>query len=229
MVSRRAARSLDSRNELSALQSVEAPPDRAQLRAAALSYLARYASTQAGLARVLDRRIDTWARKIGSRYEAGEQDRAAVAAAVVGAKAMVREVVATLTQAGAVSDAAFAEIRASSLRRAGRSHRAVAAALAAKGVDPETVRAALDNEEVGGDAAELTAAVRLARKRRIGPFHVGKPPHSPGHLRELAILARAGFAQPVARQALGMELAAAEALLSAPAVSAAEPHAEASG
>ena len=45
-----------------------APPDQAELRQAALSYLARYASTQAALARVLDKRIDTWARKKGSRY-----------------------------------------------------------------------------------------------------------------------------------------------------------------
>lgn len=208
MASRRGASQDDTSDDAGA------PPDRAQLREAALSYLARYASTQAGLARVLDRRIDTWARKMGSRYQTGEQDRAAVASAVSAAKVLVREVVATLTQAGAVSDAAFAEMRASSLRRAGRSHRAVAAALAAKGVDPETARDALGNEAVGGAAAELTAAVRLTRKRRIGPFRAGEPPDPPGRLRELAILARAGFAQPVARQALGMERAVAAALLS---------------
>jgi regulatory protein len=210
MASRRGARPDGTDDETS---DAGAPPDRAQLREAALSYLARYAATQAGLARVLDRRIDTWARKKGSRYEAGEQDRAAVAAAVACAKAMVREVVAALTQAGAVSDAAFAEMRASRLRRAGRSRNAVVAALAAKGVDPETARQALQNEEVGGDAAELTAALRLARKRRIGPFRAGEPPDPPGRLKELAILARAGFAQPLARQALGTERAAAEALL----------------
>jgi regulatory protein len=210
MASRRGARQDGTDDETS---DAGAPPDRAQLREAALSYLARYAATQAGLARVLDRRIDTWARKKGSRYEAGEQDRAAVAAAVACAKAMVREVVAALTQAGAVSDAAFAEMRASRLRRAGRSRNAVVAALAAKGVDPETARRALQNEEVGGDAAELTAALRLARKRRIGPFRAGEPPDPPGRLKELAILARAGFAQPLARQALGTERAAAEALL----------------
>lgn len=191
-------------------------PDRAELREAALSYLARYAATQAGLARVLDRRIDTWARKQGSRYEASLQDREAVAAAVVDAKAMVREVVASLTQAGAVNDAAFAEQRASSLRRAGRSRSAMAATLAAKGVDPETARHVLENEEVGSDAAELTAALRLARKRRIGPFRAGAPLDLPGRLKELAVLARAGFSQNVARQALETDRAAAEALLAAP-------------
>ncbi len=208
MASRRGANS-DDDNDLGG------PPGRDELRAAALSYLARYASTQAALARVLDKRIDTWARKAGSRHEIGEQDRATVAAAVTAAKALAREVVAGMTQAGAVDDAAFAEMRASSLRRAGRSHRAVAAALAAKGVDAETARDVLENEAIGGQTAELTAAVRLARKRRIGPFRAGERPDPPGRMKELAILARAGFAQPVARRALDMERAEADNLLSA--------------
>ena len=208
MVSRRGANS-DGDDDLGG------PPGRDELRAAALSYLARYASTQAALARVLDKRIDTWARKAGSRYEIGELDRATVAAAVTAAKALAREVVAGMTQAGAVDDAAFAEMRASSLRRAGRSHRAVAAALAAKGVDAETARDVLENEAIGGQTAELTAAVRLARKRRIGPFRAGERPDPPGRMKELAILARAGFAQPVARWALDMERAEADNLLAA--------------
>ena len=38
------------------------PPTEVSLREAALSHLARYATTRAGLIRVLDRRIDRWAR-----------------------------------------------------------------------------------------------------------------------------------------------------------------------
>jgi regulatory protein len=197
-------------------EAAGAPPDQAELRQAALSYLARYASTQAALARVLDKRIDTWARKKGSRYEPIEQDRAEIAAAVATAKALAREVVTAMAQAGAVSDAAYAEVRASSLRRTGRSRRGVIAALAAKGVDADTARTVLENEEVGGDAAELTAAVRLARKRRVGPFRTGVPPEPPAAMRELAILARAGFAQNLARQVLAMDRGDAEALLEAP-------------
>ena len=209
MASRRGANSDDDND-------AGAPPDRDELRAAALSYLARYASTQAALTRVLDKRIDTWARKAGSRYEIGEQDRAAMTASVTAAKALAREVVASMAKAGAVDDLAFAEMRASSLRRAGRSHRGVVAALAAKGIDPGIARDVLENEAVGGHTAELTAAVRLARKRRIGPFRAGERPDPPGQMKELAILARAGFAQPVARRALELERAEAEDLLSAP-------------
>ena len=45
------------------------PPDAASLREAALKYLARYATTEAGLRQVLHRRIDLWARQA-----AGEDD-----------------------------------------------------------------------------------------------------------------------------------------------------------
>lgn len=208
--------SSDGTNDMPTSRLVVTPPDRDELRAAAVSYLARYASTQAALTRVLDKRIDTWARKAGSRYEIGEQDRATVTAAVTAAKALAREVVASMAQVGAVDDLAFAETRASSLRRAGRSHRGVVAALAAKGIDPGTARDVLENDAVGGPTAELTAAVRLARKRRIGPFRAGEAPDPPARMKELAILARAGFAQPVAHRALEMERAEAEDLLSAP-------------
>ena len=187
MASRRGANSDDDND-------AGAPPDRDELRAAALSYLARYASTQAALTRVLDKRIDTWARKAGSRYEIGEQDRAAMGTAITAAKTLAREVVASMAKAGAVDDLA----------------------LAAKGINPVTARDVLENEAVGGHKAELTASVRLARKRRIGPFRAGERPDPPGHLKELAILARAGFAQTVARRALEMERAEAEELLSAP-------------
>jgi regulatory protein len=105
-------------------------------------------------------------------------------------------VVVRLAAAGAVSDAAFAESRTRSLVRGGRSRRAVAAHLAAKGVGAETARAALEAEEMD----ELAAALVFARRRRIGPFRVGDE----DRLRELAMLARAGFSQAVAKEALRM-------------------------
>ena len=40
----------------------DSPPDEARLHEAALTHIARYATTRAGLLRVLDRRIDRWAR-----------------------------------------------------------------------------------------------------------------------------------------------------------------------
>ncbi len=167
-------------------------PNDAALHAVGLAYLARYAATEAGLARMLTRAVDRWARR--ALADGVEAD--AVAAQAAQARAAVCSVVVRLAAAGAVSDAAFAESRTRSLVRGGRSRRAVAAHLAAKGVGAETARAALDAEEVD----ELAAALVFARRRRIGPFRVGDE----DRLRELAMLARAGFSQAVAKEALRM-------------------------
>jgi len=173
------------------------PPDAATLHDAALAYLARYAATEAALRRVLDRRVERWVRSASS----GAVDRDAIAAQADAARRIVGEVVARLAAAGAVNDAAFAESRVRSLVRAGRSRQAVAAHLASKGVDAETARALLPEDP----DRELAAALVLARRKRIGPFRSGDPPDQPGRYRELAMLARAGFPQSVARRALAME------------------------
>jgi regulatory protein len=167
-------------------------PNDAALHEAGLAYLARYAATEAGLARTLERAVDRWARR--AMADGGEAD--AVAAQAAQARGAVRGVVARLAAAGAVSDATFAASRTRSLVRGGRSRRAVAAHLAAKGVGAATAREALEAEETD----ELAAALVLARRRRIGPFRVGDG----DRLRELAMLARAGFSQAVASEALRM-------------------------
>jgi regulatory protein len=176
--------------------TVSAPPDAASLHDAALAYLARYAATEAALRRTLERRIDRWARGAEATV-----DRDTIAVQAAAARQAVAEVVARLAAAGAVSDAAFAASRARSLTRSGRSQRAVAAHLAAKGVDPATLKSVLPEDD---GEAELAAALVLARRRRIGPFRTGDPPDPAGRQRELAVFARAGFPRGVAARALAM-------------------------
>jgi regulatory protein len=181
------------------------PPDAATLHDAALAHLARYAATEIGLRRVLERRVERWARAAS----VGGADREAVATQAAAARAVVRDVVARLVAAGAVNDATFAENRSRSLVRAGRSRRAVVAHLAARGVDSEAARVAMP-EDAG---TELAAALVLARRRRIGPFRQVDANEPAQRQRELAILARAGFPQDVARRALAMDFEEAEALV----------------
>jgi regulatory protein len=169
----------------------------AGLHDAAMAHLARYATTQAGLARVLDRRVERWARATGAEAETVAQARAAV-----------RAVVARLVAAGLVDDAAFAASRARRLTQGGRSRRAVAAHLAARGVAGDAVRAALPED----GQTELAAAAAFVRRRRIGPFRAGVA-DAEGALRELAMMARAGFDRETAIRALGLDAAAAEDLV----------------
>lgn len=171
-------------------------PDRDALHQAALNHLARYAATEAGLLRVLERKIARWLRESGAGAdEAGPAREAA------------REVARALAGSGVVDDAAFAEARARRLRRAGRSRRMVAAHLAAKGVDQAVAAEVLARQD-----DELPAAVAFARRRRIGPFRAGQADEELRR-RELGAMARAGFPRSTAELALDMAPDEAQALV----------------
>jgi regulatory protein len=167
-------------------------PDASSLYQAALNHLARYAATEAGLRTVLLRRVDRWARL--------QTDAEAAAPVIAAAHAAIENTIVRLVQAGAINDAAFAESRAKRLARGGQSSRAVAARLIAKGVAPDVARAASSSDT----ATELAAALVLTRKRRIGPYRAATDVDSAVRMREMGLLARAGFSRDVARQALDM-------------------------
>ncbi len=162
---------------------------------AALNHLARYAATEAGLARVLARKLDRWGRE-----QAGDEAPAdEIAAKVRAAKAAIPSIIARLKAAGVLDDAAFAEARTRRLSRAGKSRRATLAHLAAKGVARPDVP---DDPE-----RELAAACAYLRRRRAGPFGDAPVP------KILAAMARGGFSQEIAMRALGLARDDAEALI----------------
>jgi regulatory protein len=164
------------------------PPGEGRLREAALAYLARFSATEMGLRRVLERRVDRWAR----RAEAEGQDISGAAAA----RALAAQVARQMVALGVVDDAAFAAARAQRLARGGRSRRAIAAHLAGKGVAREVAAGVLPEEE-------LDAALAQCRRRRIGPF-ARAPMEREARLKALGALGRAGFAREVAERALDM-------------------------
>jgi regulatory protein len=170
-------------------------PSRDQLHEAALRHLARFATTETGLVRVLDRRIARWARTAAQEGIATEPcgTEAGAAAARLDARAVAK----ACTAAGLVDDAQFAAARATRLVRAGRSSRAVAAHLAAKGIAADLVQAVLPDPDL-----ELASALAYAKRRRIGPFRT--PPDDTTRTHDLGALARAGFTRDAAEQALQM-------------------------
>jgi regulatory protein len=169
-------------------------PDAARLREAALAHLARFGTTEAGLRRVLQRRVDRWAR----RAEAEGQLTETIAPAAAQAKQAAAEVAQALAKAGAVDDEAFAAARARRLNQAGRSRRAIAAHLAVKGVPAATAAGLLEETD------ELAAALGHLRRRRAGPFAAEQPPPPEARLKALGALARAGFPRDLAERALDM-------------------------
>lgn len=178
-----------------------AAPTQASLHEAALRHLSRFATTEMGLVRVLDRRVQRWARAAGA--EGGETTEPAAAA-----REAVRAVARALVVAGAIDDAAFAQARAGRLARAGRSRRATTAYLAGKGVAAATAVAALPSE-----AEEVAAALAYARRRRIGPFRLGGDADPAVRQKEMAAMGRAGFPREVAARALALPAEEALALV----------------
>ena len=166
------------------------PPDAASLHEAALNYLARYAATEAGLRRVLVRRIDRWSRL--------QPDPDAAEPVVLAARSALDAVVKRLAEAGAINDSAFAENRVRSLVRSGQSTRSIQMRLVAKGVAPDMARAAANTDA----ETELAAALVLAWKRRIGPYRVAETADAMARMKEMGVLARAGFSRDVAEKVL---------------------------
>ena len=163
------------------------PPVTAErLEASALFYLQRFASSAENLRRVLERRVERSARQHGTDRAAG---RAAVAALVL-----------RLQAGGLLDDRLYAEARAASQHRRGRSLSAIRRGLAAKGVgrgDAAAATAALAETMAEPD---LAAAIALARRRRLGPWRAGD--RAASRNKDLATLGRAGFDYATARRVI---------------------------
>ena len=173
--------------------SADSPLDAASLHQAALNYLARYAATQAGLRRVLYRRIDRWAKT------QTDPD-------IATPRAHAETVIERLVKSGAVNDTDFATMRAASLVRGGQSRRSVQARLVAKGVAPALARDATPDDP----DSELAAALVMTRRRRIGPYRAAEDADAAVRLKELGRMARAGFSRDIALRALEMTADEAE-------------------
>ncbi|WP_238147176.1 regulatory protein RecX [Rhizorhabdus dicambivorans] len=144
------------------------PFDSASLERAALDYAARYATTRAKLAAYLRRKL----------RERGWEGAGAPP---------VDALVARFAERGYVDDRAFAAARTDALLRRGYGRQRIGTALRAAGIDAETAG------ELGEhiDAEAEAAALRFARRKRIGPFAVG--PADPALKRRwIAAMARAG-------------------------------------
>ncbi|MAI98167.1 MAG: regulator [Nisaea sp.] len=159
----------------------------------ALHYLQRYASSAENLRRVLMRRVIRAAKHHDSDPADGER--------------LVDALIQRFRSNGLLDDQRYAEGRAVSLRRRGTSQRLIAQGLRQKGIGDDDIAAALaqinadrdDDEDI-----EFVTACRLAQRRRLGPFRAAekRPQHQQ---RDLATLARAGFAYDIARRVISHE------------------------
>jgi regulatory protein len=162
------------------------PVTSAYLQRAALSYLERYASSAENLRRVLRRKIEKRCRLRGEEPDPFY--------------ALVDDVVERSLRGGLVDDTRYARARVATLRRRGGSARAIQAKLSVKGVDRETIAAALGGEDRDRAADEEAAAHAFARRRKIGPYRPGE--RGPYRDKDMASLGRAGFPFDLVRRVI---------------------------
>jgi regulatory protein len=170
------------------LRQDAAPPTPAALEQAAVRYLERYASSAANLRRVLLRRV--------LRAACGDKDE------IERGRALVEALVERYLAAGLLDDRRYAEAKAGSLARAGASRYRIRGMLLRKGVEAEEISGAIATLDERGDESELAAACALIRRRRLGPYRAAER-RDQFRQKDLAALARAGFAIDLARRLLG--------------------------
>ena len=164
------------------------------LQAAATFYVERYPSSADKLRRILQRRV--------------ARARMLEAPVMANVEQAIDAIVARFVEAGAIDDRMFAQTKARALHRRGTSEQLTRRRLKLAGIDDDTLKQALAglDEELDSNPAEREwrAALALARRRRLGPFRATQD--RAGHrLRDLAALARAGFAYDLAKKVIDSE------------------------
>jgi regulatory protein len=166
---------------------------RTSLENAALHYLGRYAATRKSLEQVLKKKV----------RRAGKESPEAMDAAL----ALIPPLVERYVESGLINDAVFAEARAASLHRKGKSSRLIAQNLSEKGVEKELVRETV--KAWSSDEQELEAARELCRRKKLGVFRTKVDTDPKRKQKDIAHLARAGFRYALIVRALAGEVARA--------------------
>ncbi len=162
------------------------------LENAALYYLGRFSAASGHLRQLLVRRVDRSAKAHDTDPVLGRE--------------MVDKLIARFLASGLLDDAAYAAGKAKSLRRRGASRSVIAQKLRAKRVAPDQIAGAVGAADADaiedGEDAELLAAWRLARRKRIGPYRRNTDDRAELRMKDLAALARGGFSYDVARRVI---------------------------
>lgn len=162
------------------------------LNNAGLYYLQRYAASSARFRTVMGRKIDQSCR----HYP--EQNKEECLRAL-------DKLVGKFQDLGYLNDHSYARMKVSSLCARGLSRRMILMKLQHAGIPEDQIAAALDDYIAENDTTaqetEFAAALKLARKKRVGPYAGDK---TYDRNKALAAFARAGFSFEVVRKILDL-------------------------
>lgn len=168
------------------------------LKNLALSYVARFPCTTDKLRKHL-------AKKMREALDAGEAQPG-------DGRKWIDGVIATLTRVKLLDDKAYAEARALTLHRRGRATSIIVRDLARLGAPEAAILHAKSALNETAEDPDFTAAARLARKKRLGPFAKTALTRELEQ-KQLATLARGGFSFDIARRVMRADADALEALI----------------
>ncbi|PCJ99878.1 MAG: RecX family transcriptional regulator [Zetaproteobacteria bacterium] len=183
-------------NYTNAKQHEKRPPRKISetyLHNAGLYYLERFAASKKHFIFVLTRKVKR------SCMHHTDQDYDTCCA-------MVNVIADKFERTGLLDDNLYTSGLVSSLRRKGKSRNAIISKMHMKGIAPEKTLEALetlDNEQHDNTQdAEIKAALRLAKKKKLGPYFIDKEANIK---KALGVFARAGFSYQIAKSVLDMD------------------------
>lgn len=159
-----------------------------RLKNIALYYLKRFESSVANLRSVLQRRVNDYA------YQNKEFDRGE-------AYQWIEDILADFQRYGYLNDSRYAEIKIKDYMSAGKSVRYIKGKMREKGIDEEILSALLEDQEYD----EFEAALKLAKKKHIGPFRKDEEARFEKRQKDMGTLVRAGFSYDVVQRVVGYE------------------------
>jgi regulatory protein len=177
----------------SAAKTAKKPPKKiteTYISNAGAYYLQRYAASTARFRSVMTRKIDTSCRHHADQNRDQCLD-------------MLERVIARFQDLGYLNDDSYTRMKVSSLLQRGLSRRMILLKLQNAGIPEAGIKAALgahfSEHGITAEDSELAAALKLARKKRLGPH---APDKNGDHKRAMTTLARAGFSFDVIKRVL---------------------------
>ena len=177
-----------SENKREIVRKIPKKINKVRLKNIALYYLKRFETSKDNLKMVLRRRIDSYAY-YDKNFDKSE------------AYLWVDELLDDFVRLRYVDDTRFAEIKVRAYLAAGKSKRYIAVKLKEKGIDEILIDKILQEQDYNA----FDAALRLAKKKKIGPYSPTADIRYERRTKDLAILVRAGFDYDTVIRVLEME------------------------
>lgn len=159
------------------------------LENSAAYYLGRFSSSSANLRRIMMGKIHRSANHHGTDIDEAEK--------------WLDALIEKFERLGYLDDTAFAQMRARGLHSRGTPLVGIRFKLKKQGVGDEDIEAALAHLEDENETRDLDwdAAVKLARRRRLGPYRTDNPDaRKERREKDMGALARAGFGYDIAQR-----------------------------